>query len=185
MDDFWAVVWGATIALFASVIGGFMTSVLGPLLARRADERARAKAIAEERRAVLRQAIWDASIALRNYAVTPDSQAAEKYEAMNTVETHMVKIRLWTTHEEGAVADTLGIVMSKDEHAEVMAYAPVWEKAAAQWFRGQIADADFKERFDRAGARAIANSRTKASQQAAEAASDTTPADPSDGQQAQ
>jgi hypothetical protein len=164
MDDFWAVIWGASIALVASVIGGFMTSVIGPWVARRADAKAAKLAAADARRDVLRQAIWDASIALRAYAVAPQNDLARIIETMDEVELHMVKIRLWTTHEERAVADCLMRVLAVTDRSVVIAISPAWEEVAARWFRRDVNNESFTAEFERVGEERLSWKKTPGSE---------------------
>lgn len=151
MDDFWAVVWGASIALVASVIGGFMTSVLGPWLARRADEKQSEGAQIAEKREVLRQALWDAMIAVRAYATHPWEDQDQQLANMDALDVPLLRIRLWTDHDERAVADSLQEVAAQTEQDEALNLAPAWEEVAVRWFRGELRSEHFAAEFKRVG----------------------------------
>lgn len=152
MDDAWAVVWGAGIALVASVIGGFMSSVVGPLVSHRADQRIRDRSAADDRRAVLQRAILDASVALRAYwfarSLGDDKLTIEK---MDVAERHMLTIKLWTTEEESAVGESLMRVLAVGDVDTIAAAAHAWEDVAARWFRGSVSNEAFVSEFERVG----------------------------------
>jgi len=148
MDDFWGVVWGASIALVASVIGGFMTSVLGPLLSRRADQRAQLVDAETERRERIRQAIQDASVCLRRAVFAWDKNDKDARDRhLEDADVISITLRLSTTHAERLVEQNLTVVMAESTRNELLIGAAAWEVAASDWFRGVVENGDFQEAF--------------------------------------
>jgi hypothetical protein len=148
---------GAAIALVASVVGGFMSSVIGPLLSRRAETKDRELAASTERWSVIQATILEASLGLRAYSVARHLNRVEDItRVMHEVENHMIRLRLWTSDDEKDVADRLMHVLSIDDIAETSAAAWAWERVAARWFRKTVSDADFAGEYDKARADRLA-----------------------------
>lgn len=149
MDDGWAVVFGAAIALIASVVGGVMSTVIGPFLSRRADANERKRVALEERRSVLQTTISDASLSLRAYALARrKGDPQESRETREEVANHMIRLRLWTTQEEKEVADRLMHALSLEDAEQAYAAAWAWERLAARWFRRALTDEDFADTYE-------------------------------------
>lgn len=150
MDDGWAVVFGAAIALMASVVGGVMSTVIGPFLSRRADANERKRVALEERRGVLQTTISDASLSLRAYALARvKGDQKESDQTKEEVVNHMIRLRLWTTQEEKEVADRLMHALSLEDAEETYAAAWAWERLAARWFRQALTDDDFADTYEK------------------------------------
>jgi hypothetical protein len=149
MDDGWAVVFGAAIALIASVVGGVMSTVIGPFLSRRADANERRRVASEERRGVLQTTISDASLSLRAYALARRTgDPKESRQTREEVVGHMIRLRLWTTQAEKEVADRLMHALSLEDAEQAYAAAWAWERLAARWFRRALADEDFADTYE-------------------------------------
>jgi len=153
MDDFWGVVWGASIALVASVIGGALTAVVGPWLARKADVRSRRNerdlVAADEKRRVLREAIYVISEGLRKRAeALGGGEMGVAQEHRLDVRSELIKLRLWTSEDEPYVAESVVDALSADDAWDAVAAYGAWDRCAVSWFRGALAGPDFKAAFD-------------------------------------
>lgn len=153
MDDFWGVVWGASIALVASVTGGALTAVVGPWLARTADERSRrderALVAAEEKRRVVRESIHVISEGLRKRAeaLSLDSPNVVQKQRLE-VRAELIRLRLWTSEDERQVAETVVDALATNDVFDAVAAFGAWDRCAVAWFRGALAGADFEDAFD-------------------------------------
>jgi hypothetical protein len=154
MDDFWGVVWGASIALIASIVGGLLTAVVGPALSRRAEVAARKeerRTVADdEKRRVLRETIHALDQALRLWVEAVGSGRQKDADARRLdAREALVTLRLWTTEEEAAVADTaVSVLMNRDKWEALLCYS-AWSQTAAAWFRGTTPPEAFKEEYKR------------------------------------
>jgi len=151
MDDFWAVVWGASIALFASVIGGLLTSVVGPWLSRRAAKADRDEQAVAVAREAVRSAVQDVAIGMNNwlFAMGRGDQDGKKL-AQHAVNEAQVALRMWTTHEERSLETSVYTVMGNSEVNEALVAVAAWEDQTARWFRGVLDADDFMSEFEEA-----------------------------------
>jgi hypothetical protein len=154
MEEFSGVLWGALIALVASVLGGLLTAVVGPWLARRSELRTRAaqKAAeaAAERETVLKDAIKRISEGLRLWAEAwGRSNTPEKEEHRREVREANLTLRLWTTDAERAVGMcVVNVLEAKHPYDAVNRYS-AWDDAALQWFRGTLSADQFGQAYQR------------------------------------
>jgi len=151
MGDVSGVLWGALIALLASVTGGVLTAVVGPALSRRAEERVRAEVeaaqAAAERQRVLRQAIHDVSEGLRAWVEAWGSQRLDdRRRARESVRTASLQLRLWTTREERVVQTVTDVLTARDPY-DAAARFGAWDTAAVDWFRGALPTERFAELY--------------------------------------
>lgn len=149
MDEFWAVVWGASIALIASVVGGLLTSVVGPWLSRRADKADREQQAAAVARESVRAALQDISIGMNSalFAMGRDDQEALKV-AQYAVNRAQITLRMWTSHEERDVELAVYSVMGTEEVNDAVLAVSAWEDVAARWFRGVLHPKNFMNEFE-------------------------------------
>lgn len=151
MDDFWGVIWGATIALVASVVGGLLTSVVGPWLTRRADQADRKQQAAALTRETVRGALRDISIGMNNRinALGAGDEEAGNL-AMQAVTEAQITLRLWTTHEEVDIETLVHSVLATGDVNEALIRVATWEEQTALWFRGVLEAKDFESSYDAA-----------------------------------
>lgn len=148
MDGVAGVLWGAVIALVASVLGGLLTAVVGPWLGRRAEHRARerqaATEAAAERERVLRDVIQRISEGLRLWAEAwGRSQRAARDQARHEVRDANLVLRLWTSDVERSVGMCVVDVLEADHPFDAVNRYSAWDDAALQWFRGTLPVEDF------------------------------------------
>jgi hypothetical protein len=144
MDDSWAILWGAGIALFSSVLGGALTSLIGPWLARRADEKVRLAQASDASREVVRGALRDLAIGLQQWL---DGKLKLDQELISRGELAVVEaqatLRLWTSHEEREVESTVTAVLGAPDVGQAVLRVAAWETCAALWFRDQLDSEEF------------------------------------------
>lgn len=137
MDDSWAILWGAGIALFSSILGGVLTSLVGPWMTRRADERVRLAQTSDASREVVRGALRDVGIGLHQWI---DGKLKGDPELTSLGESAVVEaqatLRLWTSHEEREVESTVTTVLGAPDTGGAILRVAAWETCAAFWFRG-------------------------------------------------
>lgn len=155
MDYVSGVLWGALIALVASVTGGVLTALVGPALARQADRRARAEAAAVEaaatREKVLRESIHDIAEGLRKWVEAWGHQHwGDKAEARESVRAATLQLRLWTTIGERIVGASVTEVLTAPDAIEATARFGAWDTAAVDWFRGGIRVEEFQSMYQQA-----------------------------------
>jgi len=153
MDDFWAVVWGASIALIASIVGGLLTAVVGPALSRRAEavtRREQRRTVADdEKRRVLRETVHDLDQALRLWVeAIGTSRQTDANEHRLEARKALVTLNLWITEEERAVADTALHVLTNREKWDAVLWYSAWSDTAASWFRGTTEPRDFQKQYE-------------------------------------
>lgn len=173
VDDFWGVIWGASIALVASIVGGALTALAGPALARKAEAKERLRVSEAERREVVRQAIQDASLAMRRASIAwIADQDAATVALTEEIDVISISLRLRTTQDEAVVERSLGFASIQDTHEAFIAHSVAWERVAALWFRGTVTNEDFedalteeREHLERRLGQIIANRSASASVQ--------------------
>ena len=158
MDEFWGVVWGASIALVASVVGGALTALVGPALARRAEASSKEVASEQERWETIRQAIQDASVLMRRASMAWEMGEKRKAEMiLEEVDVVAITLRLRTTHEERSIARALSHASAEEDARSLIIHSVAWERAAADWYRGAVSTEDFDAACERE--RSLANER--------------------------
>lgn len=158
MDDSWAVLYGAGVALVASILGGVLA---GPWLTRRADERVRVHQASDAAREVVRGALRDIAIGLHHWLggkTQGDAKRAAKGEQV--VVEAQTTFRLWTSHEEREIESSVYGVLAAEDAPGAVVLLGTWEACAALWFRGEL-DAtklgrEFREGVERNAAKAEA-----------------------------
>lgn len=148
MDDVSGVLWGALIALVASVLGGLLTAVVGPWLARRAEHRAREKQAAAERAAererVLRDSIQRVSEGLRLWCEAwGQGKTEDQRMARRSVREANLTLRLWTSEEEKSVGACVVHALRAENEFDAAVRYGAWDDAVLQWFRGALPVEDF------------------------------------------
>lgn len=148
------VIWGAGIALLASIAGGLLTSVVGPALSRRAEQqasdRARTRAADDERRSQQRAAIHAVNEGLRLWVEAwGQKKQAEKLAARLDVRRHLVTLRLWTSHEEAIVGELAMQVLTAPTAWDGVNRYGAWDDCVVRWFRGVLAPQDFAAAYVR------------------------------------
>lgn len=139
MDDFWGVIWGAGIALFASVIGGLLTAVVGPWLARRAARAEENRRSAAASRAQVRTALSAVAIGMNHWlfareAGDQDGVKKARYEVAEA----QIALRMWTSTDEKDVDGLIYGVMGSGEFNDSLLRVTAWEHATSRWFRGDL-----------------------------------------------
>lgn len=137
--------WGAGIALVASLLGGALTTIVGPWLARGAEEGLRKKRVAEDERNVVREAIRDATLAQHEWLdgyLRRDRVLREKGKAQVIVAS--TTISLWTSFDERWIELTLLDSIAGTSPGDAAVRIGAWQATASAWFRGVLASGNFQ-----------------------------------------
>ena len=153
MDDFWGVIWGAGIALFAAIAGGFLTAVVGPALSRRAEAAARREerqtVADDEKRRVLRETLHALDQALRMWVEAMGKGRLADAEARRLdAREALVTLSLWTAEDEQVVASSAVSVLVYSNKWEAALRYGAWSNTAASWFRGGTTIEAFEDQFE-------------------------------------